>query len=61
MGDYINIDAARETEPVVPSADKEPVVPSADAVPVVPSADAEPPVPSADDTTIALDPDLPEE
>lgn len=45
----IDLNAAIETDPVVPSADKKPVVASADEEPVVPSADEKPVVPSADD------------
>ncbi|MGH3797152.1 MAG: hypothetical protein ACRDSP_19950 [Pseudonocardiaceae bacterium] len=53
MGDFIDMDAARETDPVFPSADKVSPVPSADEVPPVPSADDEAPVPSADEGPVA--------
>jgi hypothetical protein len=49
VGDFIDKAAAREADPVFPSADKVPPVPSADEVPPVPSADEVPVVPSADE------------
>ena len=49
MGDYVNIEAARESGPVFPSADVTSPVPSADDQPPVPSADDQPVVPSADE------------
>ncbi len=52
--DVIDPNAAKEADPIVPSADEEPVVPSADDEPVVPSADEEPVVPSADDGPVGL-------
>ena len=51
--DLIDVDAAKETDPVVPSADEQPPVPSADEQPPVPSADEDEPVPSGDDGPVA--------